>query len=1051
MGARSRRGIILILVSGILIITMLTALLLLQLVLASRSMQRTGTGRRQAALAATSGLDYAAARLWESPFTPADAGIPLTKENRPDDWTTRDPAAPASPAAASNPSWARGDGWKDVDLDGRFTAGIDVPFPRPGMDLDANGRLDTWSGRLRGHQTPFGLRFSLAVRAASAAISVNGGEINSPVGDHDLDGTLNEADPEYLSGVPATAHKDPVRLDNVHLVNLLDNLGAVLGLSDVLARPFAPGYPALGTITQSGLGTIVVENRPAGGYASIDQLEPYLPPDDYEKVAPYLCVSGAAVPVALPAPSDKANAFWRKIISPEERYEFHMPVDLNRCPVEVLKACLRNIAAPGHYGSSGSPASQLYAPFIRLGEAEADAVAQKLVENRPIRTWKRFLEILHTKAAPLFTDDLFTQGADESTPANRLLKEDLVLAQVMPGGYLGDPASWRQNTLEIARETPAFLFGTDATSTRRILKEFLAPVLSSAPYDQTGALIPVLDPPSLATTAQVPCRMTTELDLASLPDSCAVDAEGWIAPAATERQACDLSFGRGAIRLSSQQDLEMLSTPWRPLSPALPWRLAGGEARAEGPCQAKNGTQTTPRFLLDSYEVLGGLWTGIPPAPGWMTGNDQYPRVDGGLTLQTRQLDNEELGVDIGNGTNRCVFALPWNADRIGEVQTRYDPVDFRDNLEDPILSPLTGAPRSPPSTAVLFGIARHMHEGYRGGPGGPRFWLDSIVVDDINYKWEAPTDPVGWLFPLPRGDNPAAGSGEIRSATITGWFCAPGGEKIGANANITALLALDYRWGGISMAPYFEVVARKDGTIDIRTPYNATSTTLVPAWTADPVLSRSPWHHLALVLDGGNADDQKTDIRAYVDGVPTVPPVVPLGFSAGFVPSGPEMNLRLGGAPYDDLRLFDQALSQLQIVRQFLAPPFGDRYALSGTWTSPRFHFDAAGLPNGARPWGLSWDAFLPENTQGQITLTLAGYDAGGAPTGSRTTLPWDGSTPPIAWLPLGPSRAVDVRIDLAAARAAAPLVPVHRDTPVVESVTIHYAGRPRWTPIPR
>ncbi len=1039
-----RRGIILILVSGILVVTTLTALLLLQLVLSSRALQRTTTGRRQAEIAAASGLDYAAARLWESPFTPADDGAPLTKENRPDDWTRRQ--------GPENPSWARGDGWKDADGNGAWTAGIDAPDPA--SDLEANGRFDAWSGRLRGGAAPYALRFALAVRAAAAGISVNGGELNSPVGDHDLDGVLNGTDPDYLSNVPAAAHRDPAWPGNVHLVNLLDNLGAVLGLSDTSPRPFAPGYPALGTIAQSGLGTLVITHRPPGGYVSIDQLKPHLPPDDYGKVAPHLCVSAAAVPVALPVPNDKMNAFWRKVAYPEERYEFHVPVDFNRCDVAVLQACLRNIAAAGHYGSAGTIPYVLYAPYVRLGEGEADAVAQKLAENRPIRTWRRFLEVLHAQGAPLFTDDLFTQGTDESLPVNHPLKEDLILAQAMPGGFLGDPASWRQNALEVPRENPASLFGTDDTSTRRILKEFLAPHLSSAPYDQTGTPILTLDAAALTTTARIPCRMTTELDLAAIPDAFAVDAEGQASPgdgqaSAIRQAAAGLSFGRGAIRLSSQQDFEMFSTPWRPVAPATPWHLPGGEARAEGPCQAKNGVQTTPRFPLDSYEVQGGLWTGLPPAAGWMIANDGYPRVDGALTLQNRPMTNEELGVDIGNGTNRCVFSLPWNADRVGEILTRYDPVAFRDNIEDPILSPATGAPRSPPSGALLFGIARHLHEGYRGGPNGPRFWLDSIVMDDLVYRWEAPSDPTGWPFPLPRGNNPSAGSGELRNATIAGWFCAPGGERIGGDGNITALFHLEYRWSGASSATYFQVIARKDGSVDIHTPYNGGTTTLTPAWTGDPVLARSPWHHLALVFDGGGADDQMTDIRAYIDGMPTVPPVVPLGFSAGYIPAGPEMTLRIGGAPYDDLRFFDTALTQIQIVRFMLAPPFGDRYTLAGTWTSPRFHFDAARLPDGVRPWGVSWDAFLPENTRGTVAITLTGYDAGGAAIGSRSAPPWNGTSPPIARLYPGPSRAVDVRIDLAATHAATTLVPIHRDTPVVESVTVHYAGRPRWTPI--
>ncbi|MBI4231497.1 MAG: hypothetical protein HY608_11720, partial [Planctomycetes bacterium] len=170
MRAPSPRGIVLLLVTGIVTLLALLAVLFVVTTRSVSIMARTTLEGARAHLLSRAGVEYAAARLGRSLSIPAAP----TAANRTDDWTFRDdPRLPLG--ACHNPSYAHGELFLDGGtLDGRYT-----PPPSPDgfdpalHDRDGSGFHSAWTGRLRGTYAPFGDTFTLRIRDANGRIDLN--------------------------------------------------------------------------------------------------------------------------------------------------------------------------------------------------------------------------------------------------------------------------------------------------------------------------------------------------------------------------------------------------------------------------------------------------------------------------------------------------------------------------------------------------------------------------------------------------------------------------------------------------------------------------------------------------------------------------------------------------------------------------------------------------------------------------------------------------------------------------------------------------------------
>ncbi len=265
-----RGGIVLILVSGILTVMALLGAMLVRAAGLSAVIGEARSAGVGAELLAENGLHYAAARLL------GEAGYPVLNriaDTRGDDWAYRD-SWTRDLAVADNPSYSHGECWTDNaalaanglddDGDGQIDETDEVfGAYNPGEwsaagDTDRNGKFSAWSGRLRGSDGPFSGLFSLKVAPSAALYPLNHG--------------VPEIDGASLVTIPA----------GLGLKRLGDNLGAILltaanGVAvphDAIGRWDVPGAGGAGEpIRSSRLGTHLLENRPPGGYATIQQVD----------------------------------------------------------------------------------------------------------------------------------------------------------------------------------------------------------------------------------------------------------------------------------------------------------------------------------------------------------------------------------------------------------------------------------------------------------------------------------------------------------------------------------------------------------------------------------------------------------------------------------------------------------------------------------------------------------------------------------------------------------------------------------------------------------
>lgn len=1066
--SQPRSGIVLLTAVGLLTALSFLAVLFLQDALVGA---RTGAGRSdraRAALDAESALLYAAARLWEDPM-PLDPDS-RTAANAPDDCAWRgfsraDAALP--PERVKSPSWRRGDPWTDADGDGVCDEG------EPFEDADGDGRATSWTGRLRGGTG----RFTILARPAESCVNVNGGELGSPAGDHDLDGVLNGEDPDYgedLFGNYPTAFpdlffdctngipdwRDPHVTANRHLVNTLDNLGAVLGLAlETPAPPYAPGPRGtgrLGTLEITDLGRRIVAARPRGGYASVEALRAVLGAD-FDVVTPFLTAAGERVPVVPmvwggPIVNNQFEEImtdgYRVMLHASSRFWFegldpagpHARIDLNTAPVEVIESTLRYLTASGAFHQPTEQDLPLGpfttdAPFVRLLPDEARRIAEDLAAARPIRTWPALADILGGLPQAAFEDDPFTSGND-SQGQQRRFKEDLILAHANANPWWPDPYSWTLATLDRPARGP-----------RKIWKNsVLPPWINTAPYDRQGQVNASLGTGVATHPAyQIPNRATAEWSLATLPSAFEIDAAAWSALSGSALRAqrrATLHLGE-SFPLTGQRDFErVLGVTGHPAA----WRAEGGALSCSGPAGAQ-GTraevQSFPRFPITAYPPLSSY--------DWGETDYLYPPW-GDLRLSVRQMGEEDLGVDTGNGTNGCVLALPFNEDRAASGWTLYAANEWRDNLGDPVRRAPGGPTRAPP-WFVPWGECQR---GVRLSPWGPRapdgkLAHDQNAIEDSqaparyagSFSWNdgpGSQDP----FPMERRDfNNVPKGGEI-IGTVSFLYLSRERMEGKVEALMPVSVSLDYLagdpfggggtiGGGVPEGPggpgmggvvsYIAVKVLPDDSLEVTAVGNSGENVVSPR---TPL--KSGWRHVALVLsDDPGAAPGMGLIEVYIDGESTQLSLT-VDMNAADLPILSTTSLKVTGTMPDDLRLFNRTMDAGE-VRNLAARELA-RFEPQGVYTSPLFTFDPGRLPGGATIRGIAWDALLRMGTGDGVSLSVDG----------GPSIPWDGTGNPARVLDLPGRESFSVDAGLSTSDPS--------DTPVLDEIRILYGRRsPRWS----
>ncbi len=1063
-------GIALLAVAGIVALLAILAGAFLQAGGAQARQVRSVLDQRLAEGAAESGLAYAAARLWEDPRSAADRAQAPDTANRCDDWTCRAPAA-----SRANPSYARGDGWQERGTpDGLYTPGQDWPIPRPEMDLGGDGRLDAWSGRVRGGDSPFASRFSLEIRPATGLVCINSGELGNPDGDHDLDGIPNRLDTAStpyatdsdLNG--ADDWRDPNFSGNAHLVNLLNNLGAVLGLP-THTEPFvpapvgntAPFAPMMGTIDISDIGRQIVARRPRGGYGSISDLAGFLPRAEYETIAPFLALDGRIAPVAVSdiTPTG-ASALWN-LPAPEARYEFQARLSFPDAPVEILAASLRHLTAGG-------------LGFVRLGQGEADRIAAHLDAMRkttPVRSRRDLLAALQSPS--LYDPDPFIVAYNQLPPGliplqllwslpmdavQVLPKQDLIMVQWDANWYGNDLFHRFPRTLDVPREPATGFDGPDSARPISFTREAITGITDGDPFlIKTGS-----GPQGTKPIRPIPCRPTTGFTFSPGRDNFAVACHGNASSAAADRTG-RLSLAENTLLLTSQQDFTPLLATGSAGDPnPARWTYAGGDAFHDGARPAtRAGVQALPRFPLvapDGVTPNGTIASFLDPA--------QYrlPRAIGALALSARQwpeLPDPAEGLPGALAWLRhpdATFALPFNEDGAPAPGNRYGPGGWLDNISDPVL-------RSPaPAENIVVGP--FVERGISLSPDGPRIPPGTHTIpgnppvqlsETFEIEWPDPPFANAPGFPSNYGANgvPTGFMNWIREGTIVAWFPT---ESLATGGGLVFRYATNAPppvapWPDLLRVEITAVPGFPEQTDPFRIVTQHGYHTVATPLAASPAreLSGTGWRCLAVTLTRVTLPNGHPglDAELYLDGVPTGS--IPAPFAPAAPPAGPRLRFSGSGLrAVDDVVLYKRVLTPGEIHDLALLP----KYARQGTYASPRITFDPARFPDGVLLTGADQDALIPPGSGGTFDFMVTGYDDAGIPVGTDAFTD-DGSGPQRSPIRLGGKiRSFDVTVDirttppLQIADSAGNPVPILRDTPVLEEISFRYGdGRPRWT----
>ncbi len=1077
---RKQSGIALVLITGLLTLFAFLGLATIGTARFSAAAARAVLSGRSAMCAAESGLEYAAARLWEDPSTPADTGQAASATNRCDDWTQRT-------HGPHNPSYGRGDGWKD-DGDGAYIPGTqDSAIPRSPMDLDRDGKFDAWSGRLRGNEGAFSNTFSLRIVCAQALVCLNSGELGLPSGDQDMDGLPNGSDPDYLPDSDANGlpdHCDPAFHGNLHLVNLLNNLGAVLKLSDVHPEPYAPPPASpqaeaalLGTVAVSDLGKKVVTNRPPGGYRSVEDLRAFLPAADYDAVALFLGTVGETAPISA-GPSFSA---------PEGAFIRMSRLDFNHVSVEILEAALRYISAGD--------------PFVRLLPDEAHDVALHLDAERkksPVFSWKQFLKALHAGGAGLYEPDPFITAYNAAYPSQQgvpfdplqpLLKEDLILAQFDASWCGADLFHARRDSLEVDRD-PDAQSPPDLAKPRVILqRNIITTSFGTAPYvfpssssggsssgggssgggssggswsgggSQSGGTGQGSGQPAPITG--IPSRQTVPFSLIPRRDAFQVQTlDG--------RARGDLSIGGESLLLTSQQDFTpLLASGFAGDPNPAAWRYAEGKAfcDASGSPATRSGIQCGPRFSLvrpdgtGPNHAIATFEKGPLTSPQTNYHQYRHPKAQGWLELAARQWPESADGTLSWLNRGDITFALPNNEDDPASplYEGTQPPKAWMDNVFDPV-NPRPAAPTSTVHLSTgLSGsgmmsmskspLSTHFQDGIRFSPWGFRA-----------HKPQTEAFVVDWAEP-PFTNSPYQGGHRwVDQGAVAFWYQAESDQKaamlfqfrtvgtLGTGMTWVDYLTLEVN-GVVNTVPTSDtvVLTYKDDTYQT----TAAAVSSFPYPSGQTPLASTGWRCVVLNL---SSQGPYVAIDLFVDGKLMTSSPLKMYFPGALADSG--MRAYFDPAGLDDVTFYNRPLSVPEIQDLALTP----RHAPTGTYSSPRIRFDQALYPKGVTLRDLSWDGFIPQTTGVACDFTVNGYDAAGAKVGGAS-FSWDSASGSLPGGPIDLGSAVhsfDFQVTITAKPAlmvpdgsGAP-TPVLRDSPTIEEIRFSYGdARPSWSGI--
>lgn len=1023
MRAPSRRGFLLVLASAVLTLLLILALGLLQMARLARAAACARAGRDAAALAAESGLAYAAARLAQDPF-PIPAGA-ASAANRGDDWTRRDAPGTAAPASF-NPSYGHGEPWTDAP-GGR--AGAYDPG-EPFLDADGDGRFSTWSGRTRGAPPT---RFSLDVSSRGGRIPVNAGFLDNA----DRNG----------NGVPDVRDLDPpLFLLHGGLSHALANLGAIL---------LPPGHPRLLTLASGNplepiryslLGEDIVRRRPAGGYPDAAALADALAPlgyadGDLAPLLPYLDVGAAAPETPQSGPP------WTERVEDALTHAPTTAVEWATAPAPVLEALWRYIALPslldGQWEMGLPPQGFSYAGYYFPYEAFdiMDPRAEGLPSWQSTYAWTLFILYPDEAARLAAQADAFRAAHDPRTtgweplyrhildasasispvyPAeapgdgrifrsallgypvahvrHAQIKADLAFAALFPDPHpapFDPPMTWSGWGITRwtgfpgdggAPQAAPFVNQAPWAQIRRVALP--TPLAPGASYDFSPFITPGDKIAPLPLTLRPPCRF-------QVASTGIAGSEKRVASRA--RATGDL-LTLESLRFTSQEDFENMSTQ--------PDLARAGVQAVNDPVWGEEAPDPADTRRRELREDGGRIYRHLASLPLWdhasfPTDDPEipapdpaayYPRFFGALTLAKRQPGPQ--GADL------------------------YWPFGERD-----VDSPDAFLPEG--ADSALLDIPTDLPSVY-GWPMA--IWPPSATVD----QHATPFQASGEEILVESGDLPFTGlpgmpaGAPATGATIEGW-CAAGSYNG----------SWETGWVVMGASHTLTLTVRRNVLPDGR-PGQTVSVAMAPDMaTLDAESSDGEttglFHHVALTVE---PDGNGSRFRLYLDGQFQDTHVTEEPFQAGA--DNPLLLYNVG-----DVRFHAKVLSDTEIAEAHARGCFVTR----GTYISPLYVLDAPARLAWARWTGLIPPAYrnASDAPVDPFRVTLVGYaDAAGNASLWTEALPASGVLADLR--ARSPARAFRYTVTLDASDVVAPLV----DTPVFEAIDFLLArpGRaPLWT----
>lgn len=989
----AQRGIALVLVTGILSFLMVVTLFFHAVSRMTSSAAQVAGAAGRAALAAASGLEYAAARLIREP-SPLESIDPA---GRGDSWLSRDPTGTPLEGAL-NPSFSHGEPWTEGGVaDGRYDPAIDTS----GADLDGDGRFSAWSGRVRGEG---GSVFLLDVTSPAGKIPLNAGNVPQM----GAGGTLHPFD--------------------AGLAHALNNLGAIV---------LPTGHPRRRSIATSGepivysyLGDDLIENRPAAGYRDAAHLAEMMAGLGGGAWYPPGASGPWGLAECLPFVSADRPAGTPQFGPPlttEETLVPSAPIEWASAPREVLESLWRYLShdpcvrfwdpdsgaaetidpRTGTGGTSSGGAIPYAISRLILFPDEARRLAEEAValrrETVPHLSWNALYERFLTKAGTVFTDGL------AACPVERALygaaKADLAFAAVSPDphphatlpGYAWSamPLAW--SGWGIARDDGAGGPRPFPTQVRwgAIVRVKIPPPAyadPSEPYKVKGSvLIP------LTLTTRPPLRF----EVASLG---AVRERGRYAAI---RLDGDLATGE-TLFFGSQEDFENLTgLPELARDPGIratndtPWQDHPADTRRRGITRDDPLAPPDPDTNRDFRRIaslprwdLGSYPSGVSASP------PGFSRLFGALVLAGAE--DGPRGADLYWPFGESLDGLPQEFRSESAVGAPPIPWKGRLDISDPTLSPIdpNGTSTNPRFTPLGAGA-----DESAGSP--PLFLGDESVCPPVGCPGCFVDQPIrdltieGWMVSMPPNKLPYSA---LRLSSYRGAeaspFPAPFGEL---TLTVTERLFL---------SPQVQIAL---GGVWMSAPGDDTSRILPLPSSSVGVSSLVP-HHVRIAIK--RLSSVQTVVSLFVDGSLIGAPVFPGELYA-------QDHETIAVAGMDDLRIYStpQPAARAQEAWE------RGRFVRSGEYKSPLYVPDAPVRLRMAQWTGMTPLSFPPGAPA--ITVTVVSFatpDGSGAPV----TQAIDESGRSADLSGLGTARSFRYEVVMRAPAAVRPVL----DTPVFESI---------------